>query len=238
MTTESEPPVTKPAQSIRARVRAEMTDEIKEIARRHLATDGANLSLRAVARDLGVVSSAIYRYFASRDELLTALILDAYNALGGSAEEAESGVRREAYESRWLAVAGAVRGWAVQRPHEYALIYGSPVPGYEAPADTVAAATRAVRVLGAILQDAAVAGRFAGDPAPAPPAPVVEDVRRAGALIAPDVPDAVTARALSAWVTLFGLVSFELFGQLNNVVHHPDDFFAHQMRTQAGFVGI
>ncbi len=69
------------AASIRARVRAEMTDEIKNVARRHLATDGANLSLRAVARDLGMASSAVYRYFASRDELLTALIIDAYGPI-------------------------------------------------------------------------------------------------------------------------------------------------------------
>src|SRR4051812_14415371 len=124
------------ANSIRARVRAEMTDEIKELARRHLATDGANLSLRAVARDLGMVSSAIYRYFPSRDDLLTALILDAYNALGETAEKAVSAVPADAHATRWLAVASSVRGWAVEHPHEYALIYGSPVPGYRAPEDT------------------------------------------------------------------------------------------------------
>src|SRR4029453_1796564 len=80
------------AAEIRAKARAEMVDEIKAIARRHLACEGANLSLRAVARDLGVVSSAIYRYFASRDDLLTALILDAYNSLGAAVEAADRGV--------------------------------------------------------------------------------------------------------------------------------------------------
>lgn len=225
------------ATSIRARVRAEMTEEIKAIARQHLATDGANLSLRAVARDLGVVSSAIYRYFASRDDLLTALILDAYNALGQTVEDRERTVDRADLAGRWMAVCHAVRGWALERPHEYALIYGSPVPGYKAPADTVAAGTRAVFVLGSIIQDAAVTGRVGTRSAP-PPGAVAEDVRRAGAVIAPDVPDAVTVRALSAWVTLFGLVSFELFGQLTNVVQHPDEFFEYQMRAQAEFVGI
>jgi AcrR family transcriptional regulator len=78
------------AASIRARVRAEMTDEIKAVARRHLAEDGANLSLRAVARELGMVSSAVYRYFPSRDDLLTALIIDAYNSMGEAAEAAEA----------------------------------------------------------------------------------------------------------------------------------------------------
>ncbi len=226
------------ATNIRARVRAEMTEEIKRIARRHLATDGANLSLRAVARDLGVVSSAIYRYFASRDELLTALILDAYNSLGQAVEDREGAVARDDLTGRWMAVCDAVRDWALQRPHEYALIYGSPVPGYQAPQDTVAAATRAVTVLGTVIQDAALARRVRHDPSETLPDAVAQDVRRAGSVIAPDVPDAVTARALSAWVTLFGLVSFELFGQLNRVVEHRDEFFAHQMRAQARFVGI
>src|SRR5271170_8520399 len=80
------------AGSIRARVRAEMIAEIKAVARRHLETDGANLSLRAVARDMGMVSSALYRYFASRDDLLTALILDGYNDLGHAVETADAAV--------------------------------------------------------------------------------------------------------------------------------------------------
>ena len=73
----------------RARARAELTNEIKATARRHLAEVGAPaLSLRAVARELGMASSAVYRYFASRDELLTALIVDAFDAVGAAAEEA------------------------------------------------------------------------------------------------------------------------------------------------------
>src|SRR5215207_667924 len=74
--------------SIRARVRAEMIEEIKSTARRHLAADGANLSLRAVARDMGMVSSALYRYFANRDDLLTAMIVDAYNSIGAASRPA------------------------------------------------------------------------------------------------------------------------------------------------------
>src|SRR5580704_19464666 len=111
-----------PAGSIRARVRAEMIAEIKAVARRHLETDGANLSLRAVARDMGMVSSALYRYFASRDDLLTALILDAYNALGEAAEAADAAVTdRSQLRARWLATACGIRDWALRTPAEYAL---------------------------------------------------------------------------------------------------------------------
>src|ERR1700761_4668864 len=96
----------------RARARAETTDQIKQIARAHLAVEGPNLSLRAVARDLGVVSSAVYRYFASRDELLTALIIDAYDSLGAAAEAGEARVGRRDLLGRWLALGTAIRDWA------------------------------------------------------------------------------------------------------------------------------
>src|SRR5256714_2079201 len=144
-----------PASSIRARVGAGMIDGLKSGPRPHLAADGANLWLRAVARDMGMVSSALYRYFASRDELLTALILDAYNAMGEAAERADAGVtERTDLAGRWFAVARALRAWALERPHEYALIYGSPVPGYAAPTDTVGPAPRPGLVLGGIMADA------------------------------------------------------------------------------------
>ena len=143
------------ADGVRARVRAEMTAEIKAVARRHLATDGADLSLRAVARDLGMASSAVYRYFASRDELLTAMIIDAYDALGSAAEASVSAGR---FQDRFLSACHAVRDWALANPHEWALIYGSPVPGYQAPRDTVEPAIRVIVLIGTIVGEAAAAG--------------------------------------------------------------------------------
>ena len=127
----------------RERARKEITAEILAAARAQLREVGpGELSLRAVAREVGMVSSAVYRYFASRDELLTALLVDAYDALGSEVEAAAAD-RRGGFEARWVRVAVAVRDWAVAHPHEYALLYGSPVPGYQAPGDTIpAAATR------------------------------------------------------------------------------------------------
>src|SRR5215212_10452622 len=127
------------APGVRARVRAELTREIAEVARQHLASDGAAaLSLRAVARELGMASSAVYRYFPSRDDLLTRLIIDGYDDLGAEAEGADDPAAPPL--ERWLSVCRAVRTWALAHPHEYALLYGSPVPGYRAPTDTVPAA--------------------------------------------------------------------------------------------------
>src|SRR4029077_14703471 len=113
---------------VREQNRVENTEAIKRVAREHLARDGAAaLSLRAVARDVGMVSSAVYRYFPSRDDLLTALIVDAYDAAGQAAEDADTAAIGRGLDDRWLAVAGAIRDWARANPHEYALVYGSPV---------------------------------------------------------------------------------------------------------------
>src|SRR3954451_24802898 len=142
------------ALSPRAQARLETIEQIKQIAREHLAADGPNLSLRAVARDLGVVSSAVYRYFASRDELLTALIVDAYTALADAVEAAESQVARRDLVGRWNAIGRAAREWALENQHEYALLYGTPVPGYEAPEDTIEPANRPAVLALAVLRDA------------------------------------------------------------------------------------
>ena len=219
------------AASIRARVRAEMTEEIKNVARRHLATDGANLSLRAVARDVGMVSSAVYRYFASRDELLTALIIDAYDALGAVAEAAAGD---GPFTGRFVAVGHAVREWALANPHEWALIYGSPVPGYQAPQDTVGPATRVILLVGQMVRDAYEAGETR--PANRPPQPLAGELAAIGSTVQLDVPPALVARAMAAWIHLCGAVSVELFGQLNNTIDDRRAFFALQMEEQASLI--
>jgi AcrR family transcriptional regulator len=208
----------------RERARAEITAEILAAGRRHLATVGAaGLSLRAIARELGMVSSAVYRYVASRDELLTRLIIDAYDALGAVAEAAEAERDRADLPGRWAAVATAVRDWALAHPNEYALIYGSPVPGYVAPQDTIAPASRVSNLLVRIMTDAAMSGRL--PPAGADgqvPAAALAPVR---GVIPAEVPDAVVQTGLMVWSGLFGVVSFELFGQFQNVVDDREAFF-------------
>ncbi|MCS7479205.1 TetR/AcrR family transcriptional regulator [Umezawaea endophytica] len=225
------------AGSLRARVRAEMTEEIKATARRHLATDGANLSLRAVARDMGMVSSALYRYFPSRDALLTALILDAYNALGTAAEAGDTAVTdRTALRARWLSICHAVRAWALANPSEYALLFGSPVPEYHAPEATTAAASRTPLTLITVLKDSVDAG-FSTPTDHLPPT-VHADMARLRAGTAPGIPEELLARGSMGWIQLFGAVSFELFGQLNNVVEAREAYFEYQMRHVATTIGI
>ncbi|MGW4956958.1 TetR/AcrR family transcriptional regulator [Nonomuraea sp. NPDC004186] len=225
------------SRTARERVRAELTREITDIARRQLATDGAGgLSLRAVAREMGMVSSAIYRYFPSRDDLLTALIIDGYNALGESVERADAECRQDDYLRRWMTACHAVRDWALAHPHEYALLYGSPVPGYQAPQDTVPARIRDVTVLGRIVSDAWAVGAVQALPGEAPRelAPEAEAIRG----LMPGVPDDVLWRALSAWTTLYGWVNFEVFGQFNNTIENRRAAFEHSMRLAASAIGL
>ncbi|GGZ35740.1 TetR/AcrR family transcriptional regulator [Streptomyces poonensis] len=223
-------------QGARARARVEVTAAIKDEARRQLAADGAaKLSLRAVARELGMASSALYRYFPSRDDLLTALIIDAYDSLGEAAEAAHARAAGEAPAQQWIAVCEAVRGWAVAHPHEYALIYGSPVPGYFAPATTVPAAARVGYVLIGIVRDAYRGKGVAQWKLSAEVEP--EAARLAGEL-APDLPPAVAAVLVAAWAQLFGLVSFEVFGQFNKVVEDRESFFRHAAAQLAHHVGL
>jgi len=226
---------------LRARVRAELTEEIKAAARRQLAEHGASdLSLRAVARELEMVSSAVYRYFSSRDELLTALIVDAYDALGAAVERAEAAVPRANLHGRWIAAGRAVRRWALAHPHEYALLYGSPVPGYAAPQDTVGPATRVARVLARILHDReAQRGRSGedGDDVALPDA-VRADLAVVRDGLGIDVPDEALQRGLMAWVHLFGTVSFELFGQYHNVISDNDAYYDLELERLAGFIRL
>ncbi|SDR04777.1 DNA-binding transcriptional regulator, AcrR family [Tsukamurella pulmonis] len=219
------------SQTARERARAELTAEITRSAREQLQEVGAAaLSLRAVARDLGLASSAVYRYFPSRDALLTALITEAYAALGDAVEAADAAATGGPRE-RWRAAGHAVRDWARAHPHEYTLLYGSPVPGYHAPAETTAAA---IRTSGALARIAALGH---GE-APAPSGAYAEQLRAVAEAVAPEAEPAQLALALLAWTQLFGAVSFELFGQFANTLEPADAMFDYTLERIADLLGL
>lgn len=238
--------MTDKAPTARQRARAEITAEITAAARKRLTEHGpGELSLRAVARDVGMVSSAVYRYFASRDDLLTALLLVAYNELGETAEAADAGVKdRTDYVKRWVTTCRAMRHWAATHPGDYALLYGSPVPGYAAPQDTIAAATRGTLVLIHIVLDAR---RDGATIAPAPPsAPggtartmkeALDFIKELGIPTSGDAPE-LALRLVNAWTTVFGTISFELFGHLVGSVTDNDAYFDQVVIRQAADLGL
>lgn len=218
----------------RADRRQDVTSRILEIGRRHLAEEGAaSLSLRAVTRELGMVSSAVYRYVANRDELLTLLVVDAYTDLADAVDAAVASVSRRSWQERVVAGCLAFRAWAVEDPARYALLYGSPVPGYAAPAErTTEPGTRVVVLLSSLVTEGVARGEVSSRTPGAPLtrslaaglAPIVDEAGIAGG-------PAVAARAIHLWATLVGAVSLEVFGQYGpEGPPEPEALLEHQVR--------
>ena len=215
--------------------------DIVRIGRAHLATDGAAaLSLRAVARDLGVVSSAVYRYVESRDELLTLLVVDGYDELGDAVDASLAKVDRSDHAGRMVAIGRAVRTWALAEPATYALLFGSPVPGYEAPAErTTGPGTRVVLRLVEVWEDAWMAGTVTLPDEPVGPRRLSRDLARMRRELGITAPDSLIARGLLVWASLFGCISFELFGQYGpDTFADPKDIFEHHLRVLVDTVGL
>ncbi|MGI5218651.1 TetR/AcrR family transcriptional regulator [Nocardia sp. CA-290969] len=215
--------------------------DILRIAREHLATDGAAaLSLRAVARDLGVVSSAVYRYVRSRDELLTLLVIDGYDALGDAVDAALEQAPDDPRE-RLRITARTVRAWAVAEPAWYGLLFGTPVPGYAAPADrTVTPGTRVILTLVRIIAQAHER-HLLTRPAVDPPVPdaLARDFRRIRDEFGVELPDWALARALTVWCGLFGAVSFDVFDMYgaDTFTDRAQVFEAHLAALESLLVG-
>jgi AcrR family transcriptional regulator len=213
--------------------------EIVRIGRAQLATVGpADLSLRAVARELGVVSSAVYRYVRSRDELLTLLIVDAYDEMADAVDAALATAPRSP-RAQLHVVASAVRDWALREPSRYALLYGTPVPGYDAPAErTTEPGTRVVVSLVGVLEAAFVEGTLQHEPRRLPRSVRrdLDAIRREYGLTMP--PD-LLSRGFAVWSGLFGAVSFDVFEQYGaDTLSDASAFFDHQVDLLADLVGL
>lgn len=226
---------------VRERARRETMSEILRIARHQLATEGApGVSLRAIAREMGMVSSAVYRYVASREDLLTLLIIESYEALGKVAERADASVEdREDVGARWSAICTAVRGWAIAHPADHGLIYGTPIPGYVAPPDTIPAALRFTGVLTRLLADAESAGATPiATGGVALPRALRDELRALGHTPEGEIGPELMARGLMAWAQLMGALGLELGGHLHNVIEDTDAWFEHAMATTGALMGI
>jgi len=224
--------------SARELARANVTAAIKDAARHRLAVDGAaKLSVRAVARDVGMVSSAVYRYFPTRDDLLTDLIVDAYNALADAMEHADATVPTDEVNLRWRAMCTGVRQWAKAHPHEYALIFGSPIPDYQAPENTIGPAARIPTALLAAVRHGWSIGAIHAAPDQPMPDRLRVQIAMVAEELASDLPLAILFRVAVAWTQLFGMVTFELFGQFAGTLEPADEFFDTTVATMTDFLG-
>ena len=185
-----------------------------------------------MTRDLGMVSSAVYRYVANRDELLTLLVLDAYTELGEAVDASLATATRVSWERKVLLAAHAVRDWALREPARYALLYGSPVPGYEAPEATLEPGTRVIRLLLGLVAEGVAVGDIRNGSSEVPiPRALRADLARVRTDLGVDIDTAPLARAVMLWSVLFGAVSLEVFGQLGrDTFTDPGVLFDYQVR--------
>ncbi len=193
---------------------------IKDVARKQIAEHGAAaLSLRAIARELSITAPAIYNYFPSRDDLVTALIVDAYHSFAAALAVARD-ENHDDHAANIIASANAYRSWALAHPEQYGLIFGTPIPGYHAPMEiTGPAAAKSMLVLVQVLDAAYQDGKLSlAEPSPAFLAllqPWADHLDYAG-------PPGVIHLALASWAQIHGLVSLELFGHLAPAPEYGD----------------
>ncbi|MDH6704003.1 AcrR family transcriptional regulator [Kitasatospora sp. MAA19] len=225
----------------RERLRAETTAEIKGTALELMGSGGPDaITLRAIAREMGMTANAIYGYFATRDDLVTALIADVYTALADAVEAAWSAAPADDPAAGIRAWAHAFRGWALANSEGFRLIYGDPVPGYRAP-EGGAAPDAAQRVCVGIAGLAAAAWPQAGSPgadddftwADFDPG-LLGKVRPAF----PGLPPAGVALALRIWGRLHGLVSLEVYGHLRAQTTSPDRLFGAELAQLVRSLGL
>jgi AcrR family transcriptional regulator len=218
----------------RERVRQATVAEIKAVARAQMAAEGtAGVTLRAIAREMGMTAPALYRYFGSRDELVTALVVDAYDALADAMAAAVEAVPAGRHAARLRAAFAAFRAWGLEHPTEYALIFGSPIPGYVAPEATRPAGVRYTDLLVRLLADAHGAGAL--DPARVEvrvPAGLRRQVEAFRSRLGRDgLPAPVLAFGLGAWARVHGLVTLEVFGHLAPAIGDGAGLFEQELDT-------
>jgi AcrR family transcriptional regulator len=202
--------------SPRERYRAQVRAEIKQHAWEQLATTGVSaLSLNAIAKQLGMSGPALYRYYASRDDLLTDLIRDAYRSLADSVRAAG------AAGADLSGLARTFRDWALADPQRYFLIYGTPVPGYHAPEDT---AKISMEIMAVLIEASAVR------PATGSATPFDAELEKHRAWAGESAaPAAALSRALSFWTRIHGVLSLELAGQFAGMGFDPALLFADEV---------
>jgi AcrR family transcriptional regulator len=212
---------------------------IKETTWKQIAKKGAAaLSLRAIARELKITAPAIYNYFPRRDDLVTALIVDAFTSLGQSQKDAIQELPADDLPARFSSLGLAYREWAISYPQRYQLIFGTPIPGYEAPADvTTPAAAWSMVPLIETLQDIYAAGRLRVDRS-AEMTPELESMLEAWSQFTGRNDPEVLYTALVIWSRVHGLVSMEIGKQMPSFITDPGEIFRREILSlENQFVG-
>lgn len=216
-------------------------NQIKAIARHQMAEEGTtSIGLRAIAREMNMTAPALYRYFPTLDDLITTLILDAFNALGEAVEAADAAQPQGGYYERLMAVMIAYRECALKYPTDFQLIYGNPIPGYKAPGElTTPAASRTFVVVMQILREALQAGalKLPSEYEYLPPSLntyLLEMIAEQSY----DVPPAIAYIGVVGWARIHGIIMLELFNHIQPVIGSPGEFFEFEIRHLCESIGL
>jgi AcrR family transcriptional regulator len=222
------------ALSRRERNRLATIEEIKTLARRQIAEQGpGGLSLRAIARQMRTAPSALYTYFASYEDLIGALCVDAYHSAADALTAARDAEPAGDHAGRWQAICESYRRWSLDNPGDFALIFGTPVPGYQAPESlTGPAAARFAAVPLGVYAAAARAGAAAPGrtqiPATLAAGPLLVDLTGEGGA---GLPPRLAGIALNAWASVLGFLTLEIFGSLTRLIADTDELYHAHVRT-------
>jgi AcrR family transcriptional regulator len=211
-----------------------LDEAIKNTAWKQIAEFGTPaLSLRAIARELKITAPAIYNYFPDRDALVTALIIDAYKSFGNSQLEARDEISEEDIEGRMMAIGLAYRNWAHTYPQRYQLIFGTPLPGYEAPLmEVLPSAARSLSALVSTVEQIRVIGKLNVTSFPKVKAEYkasFETWKKYGG----DVDLLSMSVAMVIWSRVHGIVSLELAGNLPPFGTSGDELYLYEMNSIA-----
>lgn len=215
-------------------LREETSEEIKAIAREQMSKNGtAGLSLRAIARQMDITAPAIYNYFPRLENLITALIVDAFTDLAVAMESAQIADSSLDITSKIESMLIAYRQWAVDNPVDFQLIYGNPIPGYEAPMEVTGPLAR--RPFIGLFELYAQALQSRKIEIPDEYLQVPETISsylvywRENTGI--DLPDALVCMLMSGWARIHGLVMLELFHHLQPMVGDPEALYEYEIHA-------
>jgi AcrR family transcriptional regulator len=212
-----------PPSTPRKRFRAQIRDEIKQAALRQLATQGpAGVSVNAIGKELGVSGPALYRYFSSRDELLTELVIDAYGDLATALRDVIDETPNQPTRRRFGTFARTYRGWALAQPHRYQLLFGPPLPGYDAHAERLIEAAQA-------LMDLLIRTLPAPSNTLRPTKPFAAELTRWANARGAQVDPSTALHAVLTWSHMHGFVSLEIAGNYASMNIDPNQLFEAEL---------
>ncbi len=212
--------------------RTDLHGEIKEAAWKQIAETGAaTLSLRAAARELDIAAPSIYNYFPSRDDLVTAMIVDAYDSLADSLSASIKNIPLMQFNDRLFALGWAYRQWALTYSQRYLLIFGTPIPNYHAPDEiTMPAAERTMRPLVMVIESIFSAGRLHVERF-APLTPGLETMLKRWQKEAGGMNPEILYLSQVFWSRLHGLVMLEITNMIPSFFDDPSELFRRELNT-------